>query len=573
MSSRTSRRSARKRLQFDNEFSSSPRNGRRGLHLRSRLGIPEGTLGRVFNKRMRRTLLGLGVVMVCVFLFYLFVFALPSPVASVLPLDGSVMCRNRVDLEVSFKNEVDIKDISLHFDGKNVLPNSGYDGKFLRGGHDVEDGEHTARLRIRRSGWPKARTITWKFTTDTKPPPLEAELVRPTKNNEGKKGQGDNTGGYSIKGKTEPGAEVTINSETVEVDKKGGFDFTCEGEKGGSIQVLSKDGAGNRSEKWLVTEQAPEVKGVHVTIWKATSEKSFREFLDLAERTELNSLVIDIKNVKGTVIQESEVPLAKEIGTGEGLADLDTLVDQMRYRSIYPICRLVVFKDSLLAQERQDLAVLDKYGGLWGGGEWVDPYSREVWDYNVSVAEEAARAGFQEIQFDYVRFPSDGNVTRCKFPNKDRRSQQEVISGFLKYARERLAKYNVFVSADLFGLTASEQGEMGIGQSIKSLAENTDFICPMVYPSHYASGEYDIKNPEANPHDIVYRSIEEFKKKVKGAKAKIRPWLQDFTLDITYTADMVRRQIQAVEENGINEWLLWDPYCTYTESALEPAGE
>lgn len=175
------------------------------------------------------------------------------------------------------------------------------------------------------------------------------------------------------------------------------------------------------------------------------------------------------------------------------------------------------------------------------------------------------------MQFDYVRFPSDGNTSACLYPHQDQRNPGQVIDDFLSYAREKLAPYNVFVSADLFGLTASDQGDMNIGQRVSDVANRVDFISPMVYPSHYNLGEYKIKVPEANPGETVTKSLEDFKKKIKGTQASLRPWLQDFSLKIPYTPDMVRRQIDASEALGIKQWLLWDPNCSYSESALKPA--
>jgi hypothetical protein len=214
--------------------------------------------------------------------------------------------------------------------------------------------------------------------------------------------------------------------------------------------------------------------------------------------------------------------------------------------------------------------VQSRSGGLWGNGTWLDPYSKEVWDYDLAVAEAAARAGFNEVQFDYVRFPSDGNVEDCVFPHQDARQPGQVINDFLKYAREKLSAYNVFISADVFGLTASKQGEMNIGQRVSDVARIVDFLSPMMYPSHYNPGEYDIKSPENNPADTVSHSVDDFKKAMKGTNAGLRPWLQDFSLKVAYTPDMVRRQIDACENAGVHQWLLWDPNCTYSEEALKP---
>jgi hypothetical protein len=354
------------------------------------------------------------------------------------------------------------------------------------------------------------------------------------------------------------------------VSSKGRFTGTATANREKSLKITASDNANNQSNTFIVTQKPPTARGVHVSVFMAGSDSDLDKLIGLVERTELNAMEVDLKDEYGQIGFDIDNELAQKIGGAKDFVELDGCVDKMRYRDIYTICRIVVFKDPILADGRPDLAVQDKYGGTWGEGVWVDPYSQEVWDYNLAVAEAAAKAGFNEVQFDYVRFPSDGNTSTCLYPHQDGRAPGEVINGFLTYAREKLAAYNVFISADLFGLTASKQGEMGIGQKVREISDHVDYISPMVYPSHYNTGEYNIKSPENNPHDIVYKSLQDFKKVMKATPAKLRPWLQDFSLRVTYTPDMVRRQIDAAEEVGIHEWLLWDPECTYSESALKP---
>jgi hypothetical protein len=200
----------------------------------------------------------------------------------------------------------------------------------------------------------------------------------------------------------------------------------------------------------------------------------------------------------------------------------------MEDNHIYSIARIAVFKDPILANGSQKLAIHRKSGGLWRdrtGTGWADPYSKAVWDYNIDIAIDAAKRGFKEIQWDYVRFPSDGRVSECVYPNKNNRTESEVISDFLQYARKRLEPYNVFMSADIFGLTSIAHHDMGIGQTIKLIADNVDYICPMVYPSHYANYEYGIPNPNSAPYQTVRLSLGDHVKEIQGTKAKVRPWL------------------------------------------------
>jgi hypothetical protein len=172
-----------------------------------------------------------------------------------------------------------------------------------------------------------------------------------------------------------------------------------------------------------------------------------------------------------------------------------------------------------------------------------------------------------------MRFPSDGNVSACLFPKYDGRTKDQVITEFIKYLRDSLKPLGIQISGDIFGLTASDQGSMGIGQDVTTLGQYMDYLCPMVYPSHYNRGEYNISVPEANPHDIVFLSLEDFKKKLAGTNCRLRPWLQDFSITIPYTPEMVAAQIQACYDAGVEEWLLWDPHCTFSEAALQPEGQ
>jgi hypothetical protein len=167
-----------------------------------------------------------------------------------------------------------------------------------------------------------------------------------------------------------------------------------------------------------------------------------------------------------------------------------------------------------------------------------------------------------------VRFPSDGDVQSCVYPHKDKRSKGEVIAGFLGYARNALKPYRVLISADIFGQTGLANDDMGIGQVIEEIAKNVDYICPMVYPSHYRKGVYGLKDPESSPYPIVFASLKDMKRRIAGTGCKIRPWLQDFSLRVSYGKKEVQSQINACRDAGIAEWLLWDPKCTYTEEAL-----
>ena len=508
--------------------------------------------------------IGGAVILAAVILILVLVFVLPSPIGGLTPVNGSYVNTPNVEVKASIKRSFKPQDVTLKVDGKDVTMNMKVARNTVSSTVPLADGDHQAMLQI-NGGLGGKKTATWKFKVDSTAPKLSITS---------KKVAGTNTPGevrVTFKGTADKGAVVTVADKPVTVDKNGAFTGDTVTSRAQSLKVSAKDGAGNVSNNFIVTQKSPAAKGIHVSSYMAASDTDLAKMIALIERTELNAVEVDLKDEAGQIGFNIDNPLAQQVKGANDWIKLDACVDQLRYKNVYSICRIVCFKDPKLAKGRPDLAVQDKAGGVWGKAQWLDPYSKEVWDYDLSVAEAAAKAGFNEVQFDYVRFPSDGNTKACLYPHQDARPPAQVIDDFLSYARERLAPYNVFVSADVFGLTASDQGDMNIGQSVMDVANRVDFISPMVYPSHYNLGEYQIKVPEANPGDTVTRSLEDFKKKMKGTQASLRPWLQDFSLKIVYTPDMVRRQIDATEALGIKQWLLWDPDCSYSEAALKPA--
>jgi hypothetical protein len=502
---------------------------------------------------------------VAAFLIYFFVAMLPSPIGSLGPTPGSFLNNPNVDVRATLNKRFKPGELTFEVDGKDLTPKTSLENNVITCKLVLPDGPHKASVTLKSGGLMGKHGATWSFTVDTAPP----KLVIMKKNI--REIKGSDQVNISFTGETDNGVAVTAGGKELPVSSKGRFSGTVAATREKSLQITASDKAGNRSNAFIVTQKPPSAKGAHVSVFIAGSDPDMDKMTGLVERTELNALEVDLKDEYGQVAFDIDNELAQKIGSAKNfIEDIDSTVDKMRFRDIYTICRIVTFKDPILADGRPDLAVQDKYGGPWSKGVWVDPYSQEVWDYNLAVAEAAAKAGFNEVQFDYVRFPSDGNTSTALYPHQDGRNPGEVINGFLSYASEKLAPYNVLISADLFGLTASKQGEMGIGQKVEDISKRVDYISPMVYPSHYNTGEYKIRSPENNPHDIVYKSLEDFKKVTKGAPAKLRPWLQDFSLRVTYTPDMVRAQIDAAHEAGIDEWLLWDPECTYSESALKP---
>jgi hypothetical protein len=316
------------------------------------------------------------------------------------------------------------------------------------------------------------------------------------------------------------------------------------------------------------------VKGIYVSSYHAGSPDLLAKMIQIADTTEINAFVIDVKDEHGKVVYNSGVPMAKTLGTVEAhIPDIDALIATLRQHDITPIARVVCFQDNALATARPDLAVQSSKDGLWksySGMLFTDPYNHEVWDYLVQIAEDVAKHGFREIQFDYVRFPDKGPISEAVYPDAHGMSKANAIAGFLAYARERLEPLGVWVSADVFGWTLRVNDDQGIGQILESMARNVDIVCPMIYPSLYNPGSYNLANPNANPYELVTAALKDATSRMGGTGAMVRPWLQDY--GVAYGVAEVKAQIRAAEEQGYTEWILWDASLTYTVGALRSKG-
>lgn len=322
----------------------------------------------------------------------------------------------------------------------------------------------------------------------------------------------------------------------------------------------------------IKTKEGQSIKGIYLTGWVAGSSKKINRLLTLIDNTELNAVVIDVKNIEGEISYESQIGLADKINASlNKIKDIRALLKKCKAHNIYTIARIPVFKDRKLAiNPRYSLKFYDlqtKNLKISSNQEWVNPYSREVWKYNVDLAIEAALKGFDEIQFDYIRFPSFFNLSQYKLATAPSDSKIAVINDFVRYASRRLNKYNIPISLDVFGLTTSIDN-LGIGQDFKSLAKKVDYISPMVYPSHYGTGVYGLELPETAPYSTVYRSMQDAKKRLNGEVVKLRPWLQDFSLRHRYGVKEIKEQIRAAKEIGLDSWLLWNPSSNYTWQAF-----
>lgn len=311
------------------------------------------------------------------------------------------------------------------------------------------------------------------------------------------------------------------------------------------------------------------VKGLYCSGWAAGSNSLFQPMIEIIDQTELNAIVIDIKDALGTLSYVSNVPLAQKYQPQEiKIRDISHVMSCLKEKEIFPIARIVVFKDPLIAAAKPEWSVRSKNGGIWRdnkGFAWIDPYNRHYWDYIVDLSREAIELGFEEIQYDYVRFTSDGNIRNCVYPAKNRLSHEELIPDFLEYVKNRLAPYKKPISADVFGLCTSLHDDLGIGQNYEKLAPSVDIICPMVYPSHYLPGNFGLANPDLHPYKTVYRATVDGKTRLEkiDSDTVLRPWLQDFSLGSNYGRQEIQAQIKAVNDAGITQWIFWNPRCRY----------
>lgn len=333
------------------------------------------------------------------------------------------------------------------------------------------------------------------------------------------------------------------------------------------------------------------VKGIYISGYMAGSE-GFDKILDKIKGTEINAVVIDVKDDAGRItFAMDDAPTVNEIGASEKyIRDIDSLMAKLKARGLYTIARVVAFRDPYLAEKKPEWSLKNKDGSLHrdnNGLAWVNPYRQEVWDYLVEVGSQASKAGFDEVQFDYIRFSTDNSMKQVVFDEAETkgRSKTDIITEFIDYAYEKLKEQDVFVSADVFGtIIGSEIDAERVGQRYNEMAGYLDYICPMIYPSHYGDGNFGIDHPDMDPYGTISGALKMSKEDLEAIKkngehqAIVRPWLQDFTASylkhyIPYGAKEVRDEIQAVYDAGYDEWILWSASNRYTWDALKTREE
>lgn len=323
-----------------------------------------------------------------------------------------------------------------------------------------------------------------------------------------------------------------------------------------------------------------DVKGIYVSIFSASSERKMNELIKLAKESEINAFVIDVKEDNGHLLWKMDDSILKynpKAFSKVYVKDIETFMKKLKENNIYTIARIVSFKDPVYAKQNPDKTIIEKKTGKpfvnKDGIIWVSPHDKNLWEYNIAVAKEAAKIGFNEIQFDYVRFPASNGGKLDAFldyRNKNNDSKPVTIQKYLKYAWEELTPYHVYINADIYGQIGTFRDDMGLGQYWEAVSGYVHYVSPMMYPSHYSKGAYGIPVPDADPYKTIYYSTLDSVNRNENIDnpAYIRPWIQDFTAKwvkgyITYDVKEVKAQIKALEDLGIHQYLLWSPSNRY----------
>jgi hypothetical protein len=319
---------------------------------------------------------------------------------------------------------------------------------------------------------------------------------------------------------------------------------------------------------------------VYLSSWAAGNAKFRKHLFDLVDTTEINAVVFDVKDYTGRISYKVDDPeLAKFGSVEERIPDIKEFIEELHARNVYVIGRISSFQDSYLVKVHPEWAVKTKSGGIWQdykGVKWLDAGATPVWDYVVAIGRDAYNQGFDELNFDYIRFPSDGPMKDTDYTWSEGKSRQEVMRSFFEYINGQFASSSAVISADLFGLVTSSADDLGIGQVLGDALVNFDYVAPMVYPSHFGKGYRGIEKPATEPYNVIKYSMESGIQKALAATTtplKLRPWLQAFDLGAEYTPALVRAQIQATYDVGLTSWMLWNAASVYDKEALVPKSE
>ncbi|MDQ3680600.1 MAG: putative glycoside hydrolase [Actinomycetota bacterium] len=470
----------------------------------------------------------------------------------------------RLEVAVRFSPKGDNRGATVTVDGREVKDRKASDAEaLLVRPEKLADGDHrlTASVRRRFPFW--AAKDTKRFRVDTVPPSLSASPPP------GEVAMGSP---FELTGRVEAGAGLTADAKPVPLDD-GEFRLRYERPPPGPVHLVATDRAGNTATMDVPVDVAhPGGRAVHVTAsaWAAPSLRD--PVLALIDSGRIDTVQLDLKDESGVVGYESQVPLARVIGASKGIYDLRQAVTDLHGRKARVIGRIVAFRDPVLtdaawkAGDRDQVTQTPSGGRYAKYGGFTNPANPVVRQYNIDLAVEAARAGVDDILYDYVRRP-DGPVDQMRFAGLSGTPEDAIVS-FLADSHARVRAEGAFQGASVYGIATTRPQQ--IAQDIPRLARHVDYVAPMLYPSHWNRGEYGVADPNREPAQIVARSLEDFSKAVEGSGATLMPWLQDFSMGVVYGPAQVRAQIDAAAAAGVESWILWDPTVSYTTAALEP---
>jgi hypothetical protein len=458
---------------------------------------------------------------------------------------------------------VDLARISVAVDGRTVAMRQESRHLVVRPGA-LLDGRHILVVTVAKSGpFGKAATTRRTFSIDTSPPALtlpdtiKAASLR---------------GAFAVTGAVTGATAVTVNDATATIT---GDSFTATlTNPPTTVQVVATDKAGNVVRRDVaVSVRHPGMRAVHLTALGWTSHKLRDPILALAKQGRIDTIELDIKDEDGLIGYASTLPQARMTHAATHYYDARKVLDELHGLHIRVVGRIVAFRDPKLgrwawAHGHRDWVIQTSdgkaYGGKYGAMSFTNPFNAEVRRYNVELATEAAKLGFDDILYDYVRRP-DGKLSGFHFAGATGTPEQAIV-GFVRESRESVRAAGAFLGASVYGIAATRPTE--IAQDIPQIAKYADFIAPMVYPSHWGPGEYNVPNPNKNPYAIVKRSLADFGRITKGTDSQIMPWLQDFSLGVTYGPAQVAAQIRAAHENGMDSFILWNAQARYHGAAL-----
>lgn len=346
------------------------------------------------------------------------------------------------------------------------------------------------------------------------------------------------------------------------------------------VGVFRGEAQGSRKTKEFTVTHLPtpkSVKALYLTSYAAGTEELRSGVVRLLDETEANTIVIDIKDYSGRLAFEPEDEFLKTFRSAERrIPDHKKFVKELHDKGVYVIGRISVFQDPFMVLHKPEWSVKrESDGAIWKDYKdisWIDPGAAPYWDYIVAITREAYLSGFDELNFDYIRFPSDGNMKDISYPWSKDRVKADLLEEFFAYLKHSLwQEKGVVLSADLFGMTTTNTDDLNIGQVLERVLPYFDYVAPMVYPSHYPPGFNGYKNPAAFPYEVVKFSMDRAVERSSTTPGKIRPWLQDFNLGAVYSAEMIRNEKQAVYDAGVGSWMLWNAKSVYTKEALDAA--